>query len=452
MKPLDLQTLARFAGGTLHGDDGSRLVTTVNTDSRKAAPGELFVALVGDRFDGHEFIAQVAAAGAAAVLVSKMPAGPLLCAVIEVRDTLVGLQHLARCYREWHQPYVVGITGSSGKTSTKDFTCAVMARKHQVCATLGNLNNHIGLPLSILRLAEGDTCAVLEMGMNHPGEIAPLAAIAQPDAGIIVNVGVAHIEHMGSREAIALEKGMLAEAVHERGIVVLNANDDFTPSIAARCKARVIQAGLGKGDVIASNLKAGADGTAFTLDFSGEKFDAFLPIPGEHMVANAALAAAAGWQSGISAADATAALREVALTKGRLETKHIAGITFLDDSYNANPDSMKAGLRTLAGLGSTGRRIAVLGRMGELGPHAESAHREIGDYAAGLKLDALFTVGDEAGLISASASTAIPTEHFATHNECATALKTYLRAGDVVLLKGSRSAGMEKVLTHFQTS
>jgi UDP-N-acetylmuramoyl-tripeptide--D-alanyl-D-alanine ligase len=450
MKAINLQTLARFTGGTLHGGDGARLVTHVNTDSRKAAEGEVFVALVGDRFDGHEFVAQVAAAGTAAVIVSRLPSTPLPCGVIEVRDTLEGLQTLARNYREWHQPFVVGITGSSGKTSTKDLACKVMAKKHQVCATLGNLNNHIGLPLSILRLSEGDTCGVFEMGMNHPGEIAPLAAIAQPDVGIIVNVGVAHIEHMGSREAIALEKGMLAEAVHERGIVVLNATDDFTPSIAKRCRARVIQAGLGKGDVAALNLRATAEGTAFTLDFSGEKIEAFLPIPGEHMVANAALAAAAGWQSGISAADATAALGEVSLSKGRLETKVINGITFLDDSYNANPDSMKAGLRTLAGLGCEGRRVAVLGAMGELGAMTEAAHRQIGAFCRVLELDAVFTVGDQAWVM-AQAAGALP-DHFNTHELCAAALRKYLRAGDIVLLKGSRSAGMEKVLAHFQTS
>lgn len=446
MKAIDLQTLTRFASGTLHGGDASRLVTTITTDSRKAGTGEVFVALVGDRFDGHAFVEQVAAAGVAAVIVSQRPSSPLPCAVIEVPDTLIGLQTLARNYREWHQPFVIGITGSSGKTSTKDFTCSVMAKKHQVCATLGNLNNHIGLPLSILRLTDGDTCGVFEMGMNHAGEIAPLAAIAQPDTGIIVNVGVAHIEHLGSREAIALEKGALAEAVHERGLVVLNANDDFTPSIASRCRARVIQAGLGKGDVAALDLKPGADGTSFTLDFSGEKVETFLPIPGEHMVANAALAAAAGWQNGISAIAAAAALREVALTKGRLQTKQINGVTFLDDSYNANPDSMKAGLRTLAGLQTAGRRIAVLGHMGELGEHAESAHREIGDYCTALKLDALFTVGAEARRISHA------TQHFDTHAACAAALQSFLRPGDIVLLKGSRSAAMEQVLTHFHTS
>jgi UDP-N-acetylmuramoyl-tripeptide--D-alanyl-D-alanine ligase len=288
------------------------------------------------------------------------------------------------------------------------------------------------------------------MGMNHPGEIAPLAAIAQPDLGIIVNVGVAHIEHMGSREAIALEKGMLAEAVHERGIVVLNANDDFTPSIAQRCRARVIQAGLGKGDVAAFDLQPSAEGTRFTLDFSGEKFDAFLPIPGEHMVANAALAAASGWLSGISAADATAALSEVELTKGRLQTKVISGITFLDDSYNANPDSMKAGLRTLAGLKTAGRHVAVLGHMGELGDMTAAAHRQIGAFCSLLEIDAVFTVGSGAALIS-KAFTGYG-KHFEDHQQCADSLRRYLRSGDVVLLKGSRSAAMEQVLTNFYPS
>lgn len=451
MKPLDLQTIARFCGGKLHSGDGTLLVTEVNTDSRKVASGEVFVAIVGERFDAHDFLPQVAAAGASAVVVSRVPSSPLPCAVIEVGDTLAAIQNLALEYRQWHAPYVIGITGSNGKTSTKDLTSRVMAIKHQVCATPGNLNNHLGLPLSILRLTEGDTCGVFEMGMNHPGEIAPLAAIALPDAAIITNVGIAHIENMGSREAIALEKGMLAEAVHERGIVVLHANDDFTPSIAKRCRARVVQAGIGQGDVAALNLRATVEGTAFTLDFGGEKFEAFLPVPGEHMVGNAALAAALGWQSGIAPADIVAALSQAKLTKGRLETKHINGITFLDDSYNANPDSMMAGLRTLAGIDCPARRIAVLGRMGELGSHAEAGHRDVGAYALSLGIDAVISVGgDEAALISTAAEKS--GLHFPDQAACAAFLKSSLRSGDIVLLKGSRSSGMEKVLSHFQTS
>lgn len=451
MKPLDLQTVARFCGGKLRSGDGTTLVTSLTTDSRKVAAGDVFAAIVGEKFDAHDFLLQVAEAGAAAVIASRKTPSMKGCAVIDVKDTLVAVQELAREYRLWHAPYVVGITGSNGKTSTKDLAFKVMSIKHQVCATPGNLNNHLGLPLSILTLKEGDTCGVFELGMNHPGEIAPLARIASPDAAIITNVGIAHIENMGSRAGIALEKGMLAEAVHKKGVVVLNANDDFTPSIAKRCQARVIQAGIGKGDVVASNLRASVEGTAFTLDFSGERHEAFLPVPGEHMVGNAALAAALAWQSEIAPAAIVGALRDAKLTKGRLETKVIDGITFLDDSYNANPDSMKAGLKTLAGLDCSARRVAVLGRMGELGDHATGGHRDVGEYAAGLGINAVISVGgEEAKLISAEAG--VFGLHFDTQAECAAFLKSSLRSGDIVLLKGSRSSGMEQVLTHFQAS
>jgi UDP-N-acetylmuramoyl-tripeptide--D-alanyl-D-alanine ligase len=375
------------------------------------------------------------------------------CTVIEVKDTLVALQRLAARYREWHAPKVIGITGSNGKTSTKDLTRAVMAAKFQTSATAGNLNNHIGLPLSILRLGEGDECAILEMGMNHPGEIQVLAEIARPDAAIITNIGVAHIEHMGSREAIALEKGTLAEAVPAGGFVILNANDEFTPGIAARCRAQIVTAGIEAGDVAARDLKVEPGGTRFVLDFAGEKVEAHLPVPGEHMVGNAALAAAAGWRFGIEPAAIAEALRSAKLTGGRLETKHVGGIIFLDDSYNANPDSMRAGLRTLRAVETRGRRVAVLGRMGELGAHAEAEHSALGAFAATLGLDALCTVGEnEAGLIHQAAGSRLPGWHFPTHETCAAHLKSWLRPGDIVLLKGSRSAGMERVLSAFEIS
>jgi UDP-N-acetylmuramoyl-tripeptide--D-alanyl-D-alanine ligase len=449
MKPISLSQLTEFAKGSLVHGDGSQQVTGISTDSRSIAPGDVFVALVGERFDAHDFLAPVAAAGAAAVLVSRLPEGwdTLPCAVILVSDTLLGLQDMARGYRQWHKPLVIGITGSNGKTSTKDLTCALMAAEHQVCATAGNLNNHIGCPLSVLRLREGDSCGVFEMGMNHPGEIAPLAAIAAPDIAIITNIGIAHIENMGSQEAIALEKGMLAEAVHAGGAVVLNANDPFSPSIAARCKAKVLTAGIDTGDIRASDLAATAEGTHFHLTFpDGTSTSTFLPVPGIHMVGNAALAAAAAWHSGIKADAIGTALRRGKLTKGRLESKKWHGVTILDDSYNANPDSMKAGLKTLAGLECKGRRVAVLGRMGELGDHAEEGHRSVGSYATELGIDAVFTVGEnDARLIHAAAGTPVK-EHFSNHSHCAEHLRTWLQEGDMLLLKGSRSAKMEEVL------
>jgi UDP-N-acetylmuramoyl-tripeptide--D-alanyl-D-alanine ligase len=452
MKPVALNSLVTFTRGQLLRGDGEQLVTNVSTDSRQVAKGDVFVALVGERFDAHDFLPQVAAQGAAAVVVSCKLAGweELPCAVIEVADTLVALQDMARGYRCLHNPLVIGITGSNGKTSTKDLTCAVMSAAHQVSATVGNLNNHIGCPLSVLSLKEGDTCGVFEMGMNHPGEIAPLAAITQPDIAIITNVGMAHIENMGSQEAIALEKGMLAEAVREGNAVILNANDKFSASIAARCKAQVVLAGIDAGQVYATELSPTAEGTAFTLRFpAGRSVQTFLPLPGAHMVGNAVLAAAAAWHSGIDVAHIGEALRRVKITHGRLETKRLGGVTFLDDSYNANPDSMKAGLKTLAELACTGRRVAVLGRMGELGDHTESEHRSVGAYVAELGLNALFTVGvNEAQLIYTHATAVRERQHFTTHADCASYLGTWLNEGDLVLLKGSRSARMEEVLTH----
>jgi len=454
MIPVPLQTLAGFAAGTLRGD-GACLVASVNTDSRKITAGEVFVALVGDRFDAHDFIPQVAASGAAAVVVSKInPAwGALPCAVIEVGDTLLALQKMAAGYRAHHGALIIGLTGSNGKTSTKDLTAAVMARKCQTRATLGNLNNHIGLPLTLLSLREGDQCCVAEMGMNHAGEIKVLTDIARPDAGIITNVGMAHIEHLGTQDAIAWEKGTLAASVRAGGVVVLNANDKYSELISRHCQASVTMAGVGRGDVSASNLRADATGTTFTLDFSGEKLETRLPILGEHMVGNAALAACMGWRQGIAPAEVADALNQVKLTGGRVEPKVVNGIQFIDDSYNANPDSMIAGLRTLSTLGEgRGRRVAVLGRMGELGPIAETEHRRVGEFAASLKLDAVFSVGGSEAAWISEASRNVPSEHFPDHATCAAHLRQWLHAGDVVLLKGSRSARMEQVLTQFSAS
>lgn len=456
MKPIAIQMLADFADGVIRQGEGSRLVTKVTTDSRKVGEGEVFVALVGDRFDAHDFIPQVMASGAAAVVVSHLDSTwPTTdCAVIEVKDTLQGLQDMARGYRAWHQPMIIGLTGSNGKTSTKDLTALIMGLQVQTRATFGNLNNHIGVPLTLLSLEEGDECGVVEMGMNHPGELKVLADIALPDAAIVTNVGLAHIEYMGSRDAIGWEKATVPANVHAEGVVVLNANDPYTPLISRHCQATVYTAGTGAGDVRALDLRPSGEGTHFKLDFAGEVVETFLPILGDHMVGNAALAACMGWAHGIAPADIAAAFSSAKLTGGRMETKLVQGILFIDDSYNANPDSMKAGLGTLAALTSVGQKIAVLGRMGELGPHAVAEHQGVGQFAASLGLTALLTVGNEAAQISSAAKSAglAETLNFPTHEACAAHLKKMLQPGDAVLLKGSRSAGMEKILSHFQTA
>ncbi len=453
MRPITLQQLAEFTAGSLRQGDPSCLVERVGTDSRKAGAGEVFFALAGGRFDGHDYLAQVAAAGAAAVVVSK-EVESLPCAVIRVTDTLSALQNLARAYRAWHQPLVIALTGSNGKTSTKDLTAAVLSRQHSLIATKGNLNNHIGLPLTLLSLEEGHACAITEMGMNHAGEIRELVDIALPDAAILTNVGRAHMEYLGSRENIAWEKATLPVCIPAGGSVVLNANDDYTDRIARLCQGRVLTAGIEAGDVSAQDLVASATGTTFTLDFAGARVTACLPLLGQHMVANAALAACMGWSLGMEPEEIADALSHARLSGGRLEPKLVSGIHFIDDSYNANPDSMMAGLRTLVET-SAPRRFAVLGAMGELGEHAAAGHAQVGEFAAALTLDGIYSVGGaDAARITDAARNAATGEvlHFPDHAACAAHLRSVLRADDAVLLKGSRSAAMEKILPHFQSA
>jgi UDP-N-acetylmuramoyl-tripeptide--D-alanyl-D-alanine ligase len=389
--------------------------------------------------------------GAAAVMVHRDVSVPAGMAVIRVNDTLAGLQRMAAAWRtEWNGT-VIGLTGSNGKTSTKDMTRAVLARKFRTTATAGNLNNHIGVPLTLLDIQPEHEAAVVEMGMNHAGEIAPLAAMAAPHTGIITNIGTAHIEFLGSRENIAREKAALAEAIPPTGTVILNAGDDFTPWIRPLCSARVMTAGVGSGDICADDLVCSPGGSRFRLRFpSGESVDVSLPVPGRHMAANAALAAAAGWVHGISPDAIAHGLASLELTAGRVQLRSAAGLQFLDDSYNANPDSMKAALETLRSLACRGRRIAVLGRMGELGPHSAQGHRETGAAACTSGVDFLFLVesGDVSrmaeGFLAAGGQSA-RLRVFPDHATCAEALRSTAGPDDLILLKGSRSAGMERI-------
>jgi len=453
MSPISLQTLADFAHGILRGSDGSRTVTEICTDSRKILPGCVFVALVGDRFDGHQFAAAAAEGGAAAVMVSQ-PMHIEGCAVIEVSDTLVALQKLAANYRTLHAPRVIGLTGSNGKTSTKDLTAAVLSRRYQAQATLGNLNNHIGVPLTLLSLKEGTDCAIVEMGMNHAGEIRALVDIAKPDAAILTNVGQAHIEFLGSRDNIAWEKATLPTHIPATGTVVLNANDPYTDRIRRNCQASVFTAGIDCGDVTAHSLTADAGGTRFILAVEGEETAVHLPVIGRHMVLNASLAGCMGWRMGIPLEEIADAIASARVSGGRLEIKWINGIQFIDDSYNANPDSMEAALGAL--VEATGnRRFAVLGAMGELGHLAEPGHDQIGRTAAELPLEGVFSIG---GTLAERITTAAGQSganfdliHFPDHASCAAHLREILREGDTVLLKGSRTSAIEKVIPHFQS-
>ena len=453
MNDLSLAQIAKLAGGSISADDTSVIVSRISTDSRSLRAGDLFVPLRGENFDGHKFIDQTAERGAAGAIVEenwkgKVPRG---FALIRVADTLAGYQTLAANYRASLSLKVIAITGSNGKTSTKDFVAATLAKKFRVTKTEGNFNNHVGLPQTMLAARRDDDIAVWEIGMNHPGEIAALAKLARPDVAIITNIGVAHIEFMGSREAIAEEKGALAAAVAPNGTLILNADDGFSEGIAKRTSARVVLAGIENGSVRATDISQNSTGSEFTILEGAHRCRAQLPVPGIHMVQNAMLAVAAGRAFGLSLEECAVGLASTPLTKARLQIRDIGGIQFIDDSYNANPDSMKAALRTLVELDADGRRIAVLGEMGELGAESERGHREVGEAAAALRIDELIAVG-AMGATMARAAQAAGLENCVavdSAREAAERLGKSAAPGDLILVKGSRAARMERVLEEF---
>lgn len=452
---LPLHQIVQWTNAELLGGKDAVAINAVSKDTRSIGPGDLYVALRGDRFDGNRFAAEAFAKGCAAAVMdspSEAAQASSLGPVLLVQDSLKALTDLARAWRGELDCRVLAITGSSGKTSTKEFAARVLSTKFQTTKTSGNLNNHIGLPLSILASSRADKAAVWEIGMNHPGEIAPLAELASPDCAIVTHIGTAHIEFLKTQDAIAIEKGRLAEAVHSKGCVVLNADDPFTPSIAARSKAPVLTAGIHKGDFQTMNLRPSPEGMAFTIRCTpaGESHEAALPVPGRHMVSNALLAVAAGHFLGVDWKRALDALRSVSLVGGRLERKSIRGVHFLDDTYNANPDSTEAALLTLREIPGEGRRIAVLGKMGELGDHATGGYQRVGTATAA-HADILIAVGHETEPLARAARDAGLTRIHQTESvqSAARMLSQLARPGDLVLVKGSRSAGMEAVFESF---
>ena len=453
MNKLSIFQIAEFASASVSGGNGNVSIDKISTDSRTLKHGELFVALRGENFDGHKFVEAAVKTGAVGAIVDLGWKGkvPDNFTVIRVEDTLQAYQTVAANYRKSLPIRVLAITGSNGKTSTKDFAAAVLGRRFRVTKTQGNFNNHVGLPRTMLEATSQDEVAVWEIGMNHPGEVAALAKIAAPDAALITNIGIAHIEFMGSREAIAAEKGALAEAIGPQGSIILNADDPFSKNIAARTHAKVIFAGTTAGTIRAGEITQSAHGSDFTILEGAHRCRAQLPVPGLHMVQNAMLAVAAGRLFGLSLEEAAAGLVAAPLAKARLQIRQIGGVQFIDDSYNANPDSMKAALRTLVELDADGKRIAVLGEMRELGKESARGHREVGETAAELGVDQLIAIGDMGAAIAEAAQQAglEKTAAVGSISEAAEMLTEITAPGDLVLIKGSRTARTERVLEEF---
>jgi UDP-N-acetylmuramoyl-tripeptide--D-alanyl-D-alanine ligase len=449
---LTLAEVAELVGGTLTGGAEGAVVTgKVTLDSRAVAPGDLFVAVLGERVDGHDFLAAAAAAGAVGALAVR-PDDALPCVV--VADPVAALGRLAAGV---HARLVDGglrtlaITGSSGKTSTKDLLGQVLAAAGPTVSPPGSYNNDIGLPLTVLDASEGTRFLVLEMGARGPGHIARLCAVARPHVGVVLNVGSAHLGEFGSAEVIAQAKGELVEALPEHGTAVLNADDPRVLGMAARTRARVLATGRGpEAHVRATGVVLDESARArFTLVAEGEEHPVALQVVGEHQVANALSAAGAALAAGLALGEVAAALSAAGpLSRWRMEVERRAdGVTVVNDAYNANPESMRAALAALTGLPAT-RRIAVLGAMGELGPGAAAEHERLGRDAAAAGVDLIVAVGPDAvgitdGASAAGRRTKEESVHVPDRDTARELLVATLRPGDVVLVKASRSYGLE---------
>lgn len=463
------ETAAQWCGGALLRGDAAVQFAGVETDTRRPLAGKLFVAIRGPRHDAHGFLDAALSAGAAGLLVERGAAVPAQTRVpvIAVADTTAALGALAKGHRAEFNGPVVAITGSNGKTSTKEMCAAILSRCGPTLKTPGNLNNAYGLPLSLLAREAGHRAMVVEIGMNQRGEIAQLAEIAAPTVGVITNVGSAHIGQLGSLAEIALEKGDLVAGLPETASAVLNAGDSRAAAQAERCRARVLRFGFDSAaplSVCARKVRACAGRFAFEMQIGAELRAArkaadapgdWLPVSvtglAAEAVENALAAATAALAAGAAPEQVQQGLADYAPPAGRMAPLALpGGAHCIDDSYNANPQSTAAALRALARVKQGGRGIFVLGDMGELGDCADAAHRSAGELAAALKLDGFFALGRFAETAAAAARAAGMAAETAraceSHAEAAARAGQGLAAGDWVLVKGSRAMRMERVV------
>lgn len=447
MKNMTLENIAHSCGGTYIGDAKyrSKEVAGVVIDSRKVEKDYLFISIKGERVDGHNFIPAVFEQGAAAVLSEhklENPQGPYIL----VESTEKALKDIAAFYRSSLDIKVVGITGSVGKTSTKEMIASILETKYRVLKTAGNFNNEIGLPLTIFRLKESDEVAVLEMGISDFGEMDRLAQIAKPDIGVITNIGLCHLENLGTRDGIRKAKTEMFAHIKEGGSAVLNGDDDQLAKImTVQGKPPVF---YGKNPlnleetpnmVYASNIEnQGLEGMRGIFHFGEESLKVQIPIPGEHNVMNALAGACVGRLLGLSLEEIQRGIANAKTISGRTNLIHANDTLIIDDCYNANPVSMKASIDVLAQ--QKGRAIAVLGDMGELGSEEKKLHYEVGAYAAEKKIDALFCTGElSKELVKGVTENGSWSEvfYFDDKEALITALKEYRKAGDTILVKAS---------------
>jgi len=441
---MTLDEVALVTGGRLVNADPTVVVTgPVEYDSRAVSPGGLFVAFVGEQVDGHDYAADVLAAGAAGVLGTRDTGLP----GVVVEDPLVALARLARVVvSRLPDLTVVGLTGSSGKTTTKDFIGQLLSRLGPTVAPAGSLNNELGYPYTVLKATPETRFLVLEMGARGVGHIRYLAQVAPPRIGVVLNIGTAHLGSFGSPEGIALAKGELVEAVPLAGVAILNADDPLVAGMADRTSARVVTFGEADGaDLRATDVRLDERGRA-AYSLAGRAVR--LAVIGRHQVSNSLAAAAVAHEAGLSLDDIAAALGEIGIRSSRRMDvfERTDGVTVIDDSYNANPSSMSAALRALATLGQGRRTVAVLGYMAELGDFEVAGHQQVGRLAAELGVDRLIAIADAAPVLDGAATvTGWTGAPVAVKDQAGAIAALHLRPGDVVLVKGSRYRTWEVV-------
>lgn len=454
MQRLRCEEIICATKGSLVSGDIHTELTGISTDSRKINGGDLFIPIAGERFDGHDFIKAALELGAAAVLTHKDMEPAAGKVIIRVENTFKALGDIAAYYRQKFSIPFVGITGSVGKTSTKDMIASVLRQKYDVLKTEGNFNNEIGLPLTILNLDSFHEAAVIEMGMSGFGEISRLTSIARPDIAVITNIGLSHIEKLGSRQNILKAKMEILEGLRADGLVILNGDDKLLYGMKGLLRHRTVFYGMEEGmNYQAYNIKtAGEHGTHFEIALGNKEYTVHVPVPGIHNVYNALAAIAAGTELKLSPEKIIKGIAEFSPGKMRLNIIQGKQLKVINDAYNASPQSMEAAINVLKDIGNIGRTIAVLGDMLEMGEWAHKAHKDVGRYAVSKGVDYIVTVGPDGRNIACGAIEAGASRDrvfsFEKNAEVNKFLGGFVRQDDVILVKGSRGMKMEEIVEH----
>lgn len=445
MQRLDIKDILEATGGRLICGEPDFVVSEITTDSRKAGVNMLFVPIVGENHDAHDYIGSAFENGASAVITHRDIPAREGKNIIRVMDTRTALGDIARYYKEKYNLPTVAVTGSVGKTTAKDMISSVLTMKYNTVKTQGNFNNDIGLPLTVFRLERKHEAVVLEMGMSHFGEIHYLASIAKPDIAVITNIGMSHIENLGSRENIYRSKMQICDFFDEKGVLIVNGDDDFLSKKREGIKTVTFGIKNKNCDIVSENIEdLGIEGCRFCVSLDGEKYEIAVKAAGVHNVYNALAAICVGRQMGVAAKDIVDGIGDFRPANMRMNVRHFGEVTVIDDCYNAAPDSIKAALSVLESVKS-GRKIAVLGDVLEMGDFAEEALYKIGESIT--DIDALITVGSNAHFIAKGAKAAgIVIESFDTVDETIEFLDKFICGGDNVLVKASRGMRFEKIV------